>query len=71
MTPTATAPAPQDMQLLDCIKVLSQLTPDTQRKIVNVLSGMCMMAQMDSITAQTGVTHTRRAEQEKRRRGLK
>lgn len=49
MIPTATAPAPQDMQLLDCIKVLSQLTPDTQRKIVNVLSGMCMMAQMDSI----------------------
>lgn len=49
MTPTATAPAPQDMQLLYCIKVLSQLTPDTQRKIVNVLSGMCMMAQMDSI----------------------
>ena len=49
MTPTATAPAPQDMQLLDCIKVLSQLTPDTQRKIVNVLSGVSMMAQMDSI----------------------
>ena len=49
MTATTTATASQDTQLLDCIRVLSQLAPDTQRKIINVLTGMCTMAQLDTL----------------------
>lgn len=48
MASTSLKPQAYEYQLLtDCVNVLKSLDPMAQSKIVQVLSGMCVLAQME------------------------
>lgn len=49
----ATMSNAQDMQLLMCIQQIARLPDKTQEQITRVLSGMCIMAQMEQTESNT------------------